>query len=447
MSSKVQASKYRAHRVPRCTCSWASSLIIVFMYIARATAGSTSWSVAPKPGGGAGEPVAMQALKSTLAVRDRCVQSLSTIPCDSFVDILVSQAGYADGTVAVFKWADSGWFDSQTLTSPRASYDGFGLSLALTDCTLIVGTPYALDGTLSSAGGVVVFRRPSQMKLFVWEATLSPPSSSYTISAHDNYGLAVAALSDDVFAVSSRSGGGRNGGGSVFVYQRYVSSNATATVVVWTLVQVLSPPLSSSQSFFGSSLSCGSVGGSVVSGVGSVLAVGAPYYQTDYVPWPFVTTLYSGTAEVYVMVSLVDDFESYDDGAWLTVGDGRKLGSLWSSVSYGVIRKAGSSVGTCEVSSSVLSFGSGASGSQVLTVPLFVPNGGSMTLSLQYCSDPPSEGESNSDVTAMLVRWESGTVLSVLRLFDFGSFNGSMGTVTIPVSVCAMLGCDIVCFH
>lgn len=298
----------------------------------------------------------------------------------------------------------------------------------------MVGTPYALDGTLASAGGVVIFRRPSQAKPFVLEASLSPPSS-YAVSAHDSYGMAVATLSDDVFAVSSRSGGGQNGGGTVFVYRRFVSSNVTATVVVWTLMQSLSPRAGSSQSFFGSSLSSGSVevGGGLGSGIGSVLAVGAPYYQTDYVPWPFVTTLYSGTAEVYVMVSLEDDFEGYSDGAWLTVGDGKTLGSLWSVVSYGVIRHSGR-VGWCDVTSSVLSFVSGASGSQVLTKPLFVPNGGSLTMSLQYCSDPP-EDDSSSDVTAMLVRWESGTVLSVLRLFDFVSFNGSMTTVTIPVCI------------
>jgi hypothetical protein len=291
----------------------------------------------------------------------------------------------------------------------------------------VVGTPYALDGTLASAGGVVIFRRPSQAKPFVLEASLSPPSS-YAVSAHDSYGMAVATLSDDVFAVSSRSGGGQNGGGTVFVYRRFVSSNVTATVVAWTLIQ---------------SLSCGSVevGGGLGSGIGSVLAVGAPYYQTDYVPWPFVTTLYSGTAEVYVMVSLEDDFEGYSDGAWLTVGDGKTLGSLWSVVSYGVIRHSGR-VGWCDVTSSVLSFVSGASGSQVLTKPLFVPNGGSLTMSLQYCSDPP-EDDCSSDVTAMLVRWESGTVLSVLRLFDFVSFNGSMTTVTIPVCIVLKLKLNV----
>lgn len=261
---------------------------------------------------------------------------------------------------------------SQLINSSAAYYDGFGLSLALSALTLVAGTPYATVSGIASGGGAVVYRRATTASPFVAEAVLSPPPW-YALSAFDSCGLAVATVTDDMVAMGCRVSGGRVGGGTVLVFARRV----TGTSAQWSFHQLLSPQPSAQPSFFASALSA----------AGGVLAVGAPYYQTDYVPWPLLSAA-PGTAEAYATVSLVDDGSAYAVGATLSSTDARNLSSLWSVGSGATVVAAGYASGTCNVSTGQAV--SVAPGGSLRTAAMVMPAGATVTMTVQACGSVAS---------------------------------------------------------
>jgi hypothetical protein len=278
--------------------------------------------------------------------------------------------------VLVYKWqSPGGWAVSQTLTSSATTYDGFGLALALSSLTLVIGSPHALDGTTSSAGNVTLLRRTTESSLFAIEASLRPPAA-HSLSAFDSFGFNVATLSDDVVAVTCRNRGGRAAGGFVFLYQRFGS--------LWTLVQTVLPPAAAAGSFFASSISAS---GTFASGI--VLAVGAPYYQTEYVPWPFLNVSAPGTAELYALISLDEDFSKYTTSSMFTPG---KLNSMWSEAGFGVLGLPGDVIGsTCEpLTAPALVFNNTQSNSRLKSIPLYLPTSSFVIhVALRYCGPLP----------------------------------------------------------
>lgn len=317
----------------------------------------------------------------------------------------------------VYQRLAGAWSLTQVLSSPSTTYDGYGATLALSSLTLLVGAPSALQRSIPAAGAVYLYRRPSQLSGYTMEGLLVPPSS-YTPSPYDAFGLAVTLVTDDVVAVASRVSGGAGGGGIVFLYTRVVLPGATAAT--WVLGDMVT---SATISFFGSSLAATS----------SLLVIGAPYFQTNYVPFPAVTSSSAGTAEAYAVVALSDDFSALPLGVTLSARAAFPLSSLWTSVIAGTVRDSGTVGRQCTLSAPALVFASGVGGSQLLSVPLYLPKGARVTVWLQYC-DPVPAGATSPEVSIVLLNTFG---VSVVQLFTFSvaSFSQAPASATVTVRV------------
>jgi uncharacterized repeat protein (TIGR01451 family) len=127
----------------------------------------------------------------------------------------VGTTGSLSGAVYIFHWDGQSWKQGQKLTASDArAFDNFGFSLAIDGNVIVVGAPFH-DGAGANSGEAYVFAWDG--KTWLQTAQLTARDAA----AGDEYGSAVA-VSGDFLAVGARTDdvGGMQDAGSAYVYER-----------------------------------------------------------------------------------------------------------------------------------------------------------------------------------------------------------------------------------
>lgn len=164
----------------------------------------------------------------------------------------------ASGYVSAYKGADELWQHTATLTPPASDNGGvFGYSVALSETTLLVGSPPRSDSRLTAGSAYFFHDAP------VWSLhqTITSPDGSHG----GRFGHCVAVF-DDLAVVGCPSAEAAISG-RAFVYARAVDE--------WKIAATLSP-LSVGEQYFGSSIALGE----------GMLLVGCPGVALDHVRAP-----------------------------------------------------------------------------------------------------------------------------------------------------------------
>lgn len=148
----------------------------------------------------------------------------------------------AQGTVYVFNYANGIWSQTQKLTAnDGASYDNFGLSVALDGSTILVGSPRATIGSHSAQGAVYVFTNSGG----IW--SLAQKLTSSDGAANDGVGQSVA-LENNIALVGAyfATVNSHSGQGAAYIFTRMNN--------VWSQTQKLTSSQGEADDYFGNTV-------------------------------------------------------------------------------------------------------------------------------------------------------------------------------------------------
>lgn len=155
------------------------------------------------------------------------------------------------GAAYVFNRHEGGaenWGESQKLTAfDGAASDNFGVSVAISENTIIVGADHADVGRLSNIGAAYIFTRPQSSDSFSFFKKLVPGDGA----SSDNFGGSVAVSKNTIVVGACCHNVGRSSNqGTAYVFERNLYGPNT-----WTQSNVLLGPSSEASAQFGFSVS------------------------------------------------------------------------------------------------------------------------------------------------------------------------------------------------